>query len=144
MFWENGRYVYKLSPWDMDYAFSGVFQKDGSLLIKFTLAPIVAARMLDLDVMESRNVLHTIWKQKRDTIFADEAIEEWRMSIEEEINASGAYLRESEKWYGTAQSLNLKERLYILNNQIEVVQGHLDELWPVLKKNTMEDLQAER
>lgn len=136
MFWENGRYVYRLSPWDMDWAFSGVFMEDGSLMVKFAMAPIVATRMLDLDCMESRKVLHSIWKQKRETILADDALEEWMLGIEEEINASGAYLRESEKWYGNAQELNLKERLYFLNNQMGVIQDYLDYIWPVSDEKT--------
>ena len=136
MFWENGRYVYRLSPWDMDFAFSGVFQEDGSLMVKFPRAPVVAARMLDLDIMDSRKIFHTIWEQKRETILADDALEEWMLGIEEEINASGAYLRESEKWYGNAQELNLKERLYFLNNQMGVIQDYLDYIWPVSDEKT--------
>lgn len=143
MFWENGRYVYRLSPWDMDFAFSGVFMEDGSLMVKFAMAPIVATRMLDLDCMESRKVLHSIWAQKKETILTDDALEEWMLGIEEEINASGAYLRESEKWYGNAQELNLKERLYILNNQKKVIQDHLDYIWPVLEENKIEFTEKE-
>jgi len=135
MFWENGRYVYRISPWDMDYSFSGTFQEDGSLVIKFARAPIIASRILDMDLLESRKIFHRIWEEKRKTILAEDAMEEWMMSIEEEINASGAYLRESEKWYGNAQKLNLKERLYIWNNQMQVIQDFLDYIWPISEEN---------
>lgn len=131
MSWEDGRYVYRLSPWDMDSGFSGRYLEDGKLDIKFTFAPFAASRILDLDLMGSREKIHAIWQEKRETVFSNEALHDWAMALEERINASGAYLRESEKWYGMAQELNLLEEVYYLENQIKTIEDFFRYRWPV-------------
>ena len=131
MFWKDGRWIYKLSPWDMDKGLRGNFLEDGSQEIRFTNQLIVARRILDLNLQDSRRILHSIWEEKRNTVLSDEALDNWIMSAEERINASGAYRRETEKWYGDAQELNLSEILYFVNSQMQIIDELINYFWPV-------------
>jgi len=137
MFWENGRYVFKMSPWDMDKGFGGTYNKDGSPDIRFHFMQ-VASRILGMDLMDSRRKLHDIWQEKRKTVISDEALQEMLMSTEEWINSSGAYLRESEKWYGEARPLNLREALYHVNNQMKTVEDLIGYFWPIKDAEAVE------
>ena len=51
-------------------------------------------------------------------------------ALEEEVNASGAYLRESERWYGEAEELNLSEMYENELSYIGLIDSYLRELWP--------------
>ncbi len=98
MFWEDGRYVYRVSPWDMDRSlYTAGFDAEGRIRQHFDTTLIAANRMLDLNLMDSREKAWKIWREKRETLISDQALYEWITSVEDEINASGAYLRESQK-----------------------------------------------
>jgi len=132
LFWEDGRYVYRLSPWDMDTAlYVEGYEGDGKLLQRFDLDLTVAVRLLDLDLMDSRRKLHTLWREMRGTLLTDDALYEWITSVEEEINAAGAYLRESEKWYGEATELNMAEPLYCITEFMNTIEANLNNRWPI-------------
>ena len=132
MFWEDGRYVYRLSPWDMDGAlYVAGFEEDGKLRQHFDLNLTAAVRMLDLNLMNSRKKLHALWHEMRGTLLTDDALYDWIISVEEKINASGAYLRESEKWYGEATELNLSELLYCVTEHMNTIDANLNQRWPL-------------
>ena len=50
--------------------------------------------------------------------------------MEEMINASGAYLRESEKWRGGAQKLDLTGISAGTITHMSTIEYYLKELWP--------------
>lgn len=64
-------------------------------------------------------------------MLSDDALYAWIMDMEEQINASGAYLRESEKWYGEARSLDLGEMMFFEQNHMESIEWTLNDLWPL-------------
>lgn len=132
LFWENDRYVYRLSPWDMDRAlYVSGFHADGTSRQHFDMSMIMACRMLDLNLLNCRETIWSIWQEKRATILSDEALHAWIMDVEEEINASGAYLRETEKWRGGAQELNLTEVLYFETERMKTIEWNLNHYWPI-------------
>ena len=95
--------------------------------------------MLDLNVGNCRELMWKIWREKRQTVLADEAIYERFTAMEEYINASGAYLRESEKWYGEAIELNLSDMEYYEERNLSLVELVLEDTWPI--DGAMIDLQ---
>lgn len=127
----EGGYVYYVSPWDMDLSLAipaeGKEAESGeSLELSFSLP----CRMLDLDVNHCREMMWEIWTQKRATILSDEAIYTWIMNTTEEIENSGAYGRETEKWYGEAASLQGASLLYYTEARVENVENALRTIWP--------------
>lgn len=126
---EDG-YVYYVSPWDMDLSLSipegGKEAEQGeSLEMSFSLP----CRMLNLDVNHCRETMWEIWQEKRELI-SEDALYEWIMGTTEEINASGAYAREAEKWYGEAAQLQGADLLYYTAARVKNVENSLRVLWP--------------
>lgn len=125
---EDGQYVYRISPWDMDRSFNtkvdGVTQDDLDLQMMMTY------RLLSMDALGSRTALHEIFDEKRATILSDDFLYQWIEEMETTINASGAYLRESEKWRGGAQPLNLTAVSAGTITHMSTIEYYLKELWP--------------
>ena len=140
----DAEYQYRLSPWDMDMSlFTPTNEEDmgwgGRLEVSFAL-PV---RMLDLNVNQCREIMWEIWTQKRETLLLNEAICTWIMDTAEEIEASGAYHRETEKWYGAESELPAADMMYYTQYRIENVEYAMEERWlsqETGKAETTEDL----
>ena len=124
---EGDRYMYHLSPWDMDMAFIKMLGYEEDTLNYYLKQ---AYRMLNLDVAESRKVLYEIWDEKLTTILSDDALYQRIEGFQEMINASGAYLRESERWYGGARELDLGEIQAFAISHLSTIDRHLESSWP--------------
>lgn len=125
---EGDGYRMMITPWDMDFAMSNAEQTTSRDCI--FLAPIFEERMLDLNVDGCRDVLWSIWEEKKETLLTEDALYAWIRGEEAYINASGAYLRESEKWYGEAEELNITSMYENELSYIGVIDLYLRELWP--------------
>ena len=122
--------VYLHALWDMDTAFSLPETEDGNwqgLDLNMTLA----RRMMELDLNGSRETFWSIWNEKRQGVFSDDAVSELLRGTQDWINASGAYLRESQRWYGDAVELNLEDSLYYQLHNMGRAEQALGELWPL-------------
>lgn len=137
---DSGRMMIHHAPWDMDTAFwvKPPSEPHDSMRYPDT-SMVLPRRMLDLNVGNCRELMWKIWREKRQTVLADEAIYERFTAMEEYINASGAYLRESEKWYGEAIELNLSEMEYYEERNLSLVELVLEDTWPI--DGAMIDLQ---
>lgn len=127
----DGKNIYYLSPWDMDSAMMPVPLLPGETYSgdKLVLYLEVAKRMLDLDVAGCRSILWDLWSEKRAWL-TDDAIYQWFVDTEEEINATGAHLRDSEKWYGEAKELSLVEPRAFMIERMYTIDRYLEEMWP--------------
>lgn len=105
--WDGDNYVYHLSPWDMDMSFFRLFGNGDADNINLYYSQVW--RMVDLDIGNSRQMLWDIWNEKRAGLISDDAMYMRIQEFEDMINRSGAYLRESEKWHGGAEQLNIDE-----------------------------------
>ena len=129
---EEGRMVYKFSPWDMDYCLLETgFQEDGSVVPYFEEKMVFVHRMLDLNLMNSRERLWEIWQEKRKTILSDAAVWDWIMDMQTYLNASGAYRRESNKWRGGAYQVNMTPMLDFELEHLWTVESTLAQRWPL-------------
>ena len=151
--WQGDHYVYYLSPWDMDMGFAKLFggKRSGSGLYLHNQPsgnmPVIGAaddvedtlnlymqqarRMLDLDVAGSQQTMRDIWREKRATILTDDAMYQRFDAFEEMINASGAYLRETEKWHGGARELSLAAIQAFAVEHLHTIDRTIEELWPL-------------
>lgn len=105
---EDGTYRYSFSPWDMDRSLGyeeSTQRADELATYDFGMA----FHMLNLDLMNSRERMWAMFEEKRAGALSDENLYNWMYAVEDEINATGAYLRESEKWRGGAQKLDVYE-----------------------------------
>lgn len=124
-------YRYRVSPWDMDTSLLiPTREEDMAQGKSIELAFTLPFRMLELDVNQCREIMWDIWTQKRETIISDEALYTWIVGTAEEIEASGAYLRETARWYGEEGELPAAGMLYYTQSRIENVERALQELWP--------------
>lgn len=129
---EDGRYVYRHAPWDMDSAFWVLksFQDHNTLRWPDTSVTI-PTRMLDLDVGGCRRILWEMWNEKRKNLLSSEALYARFIEIEQFMNMSGAYRREMRKWYGTDTALDMSEVAYYTEECLNLVRLTLMERWPV-------------
>ena len=125
---EGDGYRMMITPWDMDVGMSNAEQTTSRDVI--FLAPIFEERMLDLNADGCRDILWSIWEEKKETLLTETALYAWIRGEEEYINSSGAYLRESEKWYGEAEELDLSSMYENELSYIGVIDSYLRELWP--------------
>ena len=140
----NNRYIWMLregegyrmviTPWDMDYALGNRAEmKEGNTIF---FGQTMEERMLDLNVDGCREILWSIWEEKKNTLLTEDALYAWIRGKEAYINASGAYLRESERWYGEAEELNLSEMYEEELSYIRTIELYLKELWPLEAQET--------
>lgn len=125
---EDGRYVYRISPWDMDRSFNT--KVDGETKDELDLQMMMTYRLLSMDALGSRTALHENFNEKRATILSDDFLYQWIEELETRVNASGAYLRESEKWRGGAEPLNLTAISAGAITHMSTIEYYLKELWP--------------
>lgn len=129
-FWcvhRDGRQLYYLSPWDMDQGFNDHGSVGGD--VNFSLA--LPIRLLTLDAPGCREALWRDWKAFREGVLSESAVYEWMDGIETEMNASGAMLRESERWPGRPDRMDLMaDRVYLLEH-LEALDRDFKNLWPL-------------
>ena len=135
----NNRYIWMLregegyrmviTPWDMDYALGNRAEmKEGNTIF---FGQTMEERMLDLNVDGCREILWSIWEEKKNTLLTEDALYAWIRGKEAYINASGAYLREYERWYGEAYELDLTHMYANELEHIGSIEERLRELWPL-------------
>ncbi len=123
---EGGRYVYRLSPWDMDMGFQQLFRNQKDNLNEWMELP---TRMLNLDVAGARRIAWDTWEEKRASILSEDAIYEWMTGVETLVNDSGAFLRETEKWDGGGFRLNIEPLRYFTIEHMDTIGRYLQEEW---------------
>ena len=131
LFDDEGGYKHYLSPWDMDTGFmpirTNLEMTDEDEINLWMYMPM---RVLDLDIGNSREIAWEIWNEKRATILEENALYQRIEDMEIRINASGAYLRESELWRDGAQELDLFEIKAVACEHQNTIEYYLRELWP--------------
>ena len=126
--WDKDHFVYHLSPWDLDMAFIRMFGNGDQDTINLYYTQIW--RMLDLNIGNAQQMLWDIWNEKRQTIISDDAMYTRIQEFEDMINRSGAYLRETEKWHGGAQELDLGEIRSFAVEHLHVADRLMSQMWP--------------
>jgi len=86
--------------------------------------------MLDLNIGNAQQMLWDIWNERRQTIISDDAMYTRIQDFEDMINRSGAYLRETEKWHGGAQPLDLGEIRSFAVEHLHVADRLMSQMWP--------------
>ena len=126
---EGDGYRMMITPWDMDNGLGSKTEEKRRDIIYLGLP--MDERMLTLNVADCREELWTIWNEKKNTLLTENEIYAWIRGEEAYINASGAYLRESERWYGEAQTLDLSVLYENELDYINTIEMYLKELWPL-------------
>ena len=124
---EDGTYRYRFSPWDMDSCVKPLFSDDTNM---FNFLWPIAMRSLDMNVYNARQVVRDLWEERRE-LLSEDSLYQWFAEKEEWINASGAYLRETEKWRGGAEYLDLGALSAFMINHVPSVERILYDTWPL-------------
>ena len=92
---------YRFAPWDMDLTWGRAKDAQSGEMYDGLFTFAVAQRMIDLDAGGvTRSMLRGQWRQMREGAFTAEHVEALVAGYALELNASGAYARESERWRG--------------------------------------------
>lgn len=126
--WDGDSYVYHMSPWDMDMAFIRMFGNGDNDNINLYYSQVW--RMLDMDFGNAKQMLWDIWNEKRSTVISDDAMYMRIQDFQDMINRSGAYLRETEKWHGGAQKLDLSEICVFAVEHLNFADRMMSSMWP--------------
>ena len=126
---DDGRYFYYLAPWDMDNGLPGG-QGTPEEQVGMNLMMRMPYRILNMDLQDSRRIYYEIWREKRATILSDDALYQWFENWETYINRSGAFARESEKWWGGAAELSLQEFSANMIGSMSYLDRQMYDLWP--------------
>ena len=124
---EGDTYRYRFSPWDMDSCIKPLFSDDTTM---FNFLWPMASRSLDMNVYNARQVVRDLWEARK-PMLSEDALYQWFDEKEEEINASGAYMRETEKWRGGARPLDLGALSAFMINHMSSVERILYDTWPL-------------
>ena len=124
---DGDHFVYHLSPWDMDMAFTKMFGSDSDII---NLYHKQTWRMLDMNIGGAQDILWEVWNEKRQNLISDDAMYTRFEDFEDWINRSGAYLRETEKWQGGAQELSLGEVQAFAIEHLHTIDWQLSQFWP--------------
>ena len=127
---KDGGYTYRLSPWDMDFGLTVRSWEEGKEDQMCLMMPL-PRRILDMNIGGSRQIIWDLWNQVRSGMLSDDGVYQWIGDLEEMVNASGAYLRDSEKWYGAADTLDLSQMTANEVAHMATIERHMREMWPL-------------
>ena len=96
----DGRQRYRFIPWDMDrsWGIDALQDYNGWFAI-----PVID-RLANLNVSNAREKLQDVWNSMKERGFTYEVIEAYTTRYAEELNESGAFLRNADRW-GTNESM---------------------------------------
>lgn len=129
---EDGDMRIHMAPWDMDWAFFyGYFGEEITSPNRFDLTVTALVRMLDLNVMNCREVIHRMYRELRETVISEDGVESWIGAVEQEIGMSGAYQRDGEKWRDEPTDFSLQDMLEFEKDQAWLIGDLLEKRWPL-------------
>lgn len=100
---KDGKLTYRFAPWDMDLTWGRYKDKEGDDFYHELFSFGVAQRMIDIDAGGyTQEMLHDMWRQLRETVFSEENIQQLVEEYVNELDASGAYVRDAMRWRGDA------------------------------------------
>lgn len=91
---QNGNLKYRFEPWDMDRSW-GI---DALPDYEGWFAVPVIDRIVNLDVGGAKDMLKQVWAQMREKAFTYETVEQLVSGYMHELNDSGAFMRNAERW----------------------------------------------
>ena len=84
---------------------------------------------MNRNIGNSRALLAAEWAEKRGGVLSNDALYERISEMEERVNASGAYLRETEQWRGGGIPLDLENMKSQALEHMDTIQYYLDIIW---------------
>ena len=100
---EEGTVRYSFAPWDMDLTWGRAKDSETGEFSPDLFSFDVVERMLEIDASgAARRTLRELWAQLRETAFTQETVERLVESYTQELDASGAYVRDALRWKGDA------------------------------------------
>jgi len=120
----DGKLTYRFAPWDMDLTWGRFTDSDTGDFYHDLFSFEVAQRMIDIDAGGvTRQMLGDMWSQMRETVFSEETIQELVDGYVYELDASGAYMRESMRWRGDAYAADGSEILIFAGEHFPLLDG---------------------
>lgn len=100
---ENGKTVYRFAPWDMDLTWGRYKDGDSGDFYHKLFSFDVVERMIEIDAGGiTRSMLTDMWADMRKSVFSEENVQRMVDGYVNELDASGAYVRDAIRWRGEA------------------------------------------
>ena len=121
---ENGTVRYSFAPWDMDLTWGRAKDSETGEFSQDLFSFDVAARILEADVGgEARQMLCRMWAQMRETVFTEETIAQLIDGYTQELDASGAYMRDALRWKDDAYFADGSEILLFAAERFDLLDA---------------------
>ena len=121
---ENGKIVYRFAPWDMDLTWGRYKDGDSGDFYHDLFSFNVAQRMIDIDAGGvTRSRLLQMWSEMRTSVMNAETISALVDAYTYELDASGAYVRDSLRWKGDAYLADSYEIVSFAAEHFPVLDG---------------------
>ena len=109
---DGSRLTYRFAPWDMDLTWGRFKDGDSGDFYHGLFSFEVAQRMIETDAGGvTRELLAQMWAEMRESVFREDVIERLVDGYTRELDASGAYRRETLRWRGEEHTADGSEIL---------------------------------
>ena len=144
---EDGSYRYRLSPWDMDRSLCLEVVMDevlrGAEPVPIQREMQLAERLFDLDTQGIRAMLWDCWREKRAGVLSGEGLYALILGLENELNETGAPLREAQMTRGEETLLDISAMYDDVLLRLDMVEQFMQERWPLAGEADAQDAEGQ-
>lgn len=130
----DGSYRYSFSPWDMDRCLCSDRDMDmvlrGEVPDAINHEMVFFERMMELNTGGIRELLWALWQEKRATLLEPEALYAMITGLENEMNSTGAPLRDSRAFGWEETLLDISKMYDNLVLRLDMFDQYILEHWP--------------
>lgn len=134
--YRNGEYIMLFSPWDLDQTWGNIWTEGSPLftVVRYPTNTILdpsdtgMTRAMSMNVANVNLRLQNRYKHLRSTLLSDESLTSMLADYEEDIFASGAYLRNKQRWPNAAYSENMQGIRDIIASRIAFLDHYVESL----------------
>ena len=137
--WEDGQYVIRFMPWDMDYTFGSVHDFDAGNrtraseeILTMRIAWSLGDRLIELDVDGAREYVTARWKELRETVYSDEWLSSRIDSYESSVIDSGAFARDMERWENGGHDSDYESFKELVLDRMAFLDEYMDDPYAYL------------
>lgn len=121
---DGAKLTYRFAPWDMDLTWGRFTDEGGEDSYHGLFSFEVVSRMLKIDAGgAARSTLSRLWTDMRAHAFSEETVSRLIDGYTHELDASGAYARETMRWLGEARMADGYEIVTFAAEHFAVLDG---------------------
>lgn len=130
----GGSYYGYFIPWDMNLSFGAVYEeneyycRENGAVVTEIVNWQPGQRMIEVNADDSRALAAAVWKEWRQGVFSDEALQARIGELEHRVKDSGAFNRENIRWPDGSQDEDFSFLYEFAGERMEVIDDYIDSL----------------